>query len=107
MKKPVYSQQTLAILKLFGEMVRIGRLERKMPQADLALRINTSRQTVAAIEKGDPKVAIGTFFEAATIVGIPLFTENKYELQKLTTLVGSLAVLLPERIRKTELNDDF
>ncbi|UJS25019.1 MULTISPECIES: helix-turn-helix transcriptional regulator [Thiothrix] len=103
------SARTTITLEVFGHMIRAARLERKMPQAELAERLGVSRQTISAIEKGDAKVSIGAVFEAATIVGIPLLTDNARELQRLSTTVANLASLLPERARtiKVELDNDF
>ena len=101
--------RTKTILQVFGDMIRIARLERKQSQQALAQRLGVSRQTIAAIEKGDSRVAVGCVFEAATIVGIPLLADNPRELQQLSSTVSHLATLLPERSRTTvpELNDDF
>jgi len=105
---PNYSKTTQQILQTFGQMIRLARLERKMPQSELAERLGVSRQTVSAIEQGDPKVGVGVVFEAASIVGIPLLSNDKYELERLSTLVGGLASLLPSRTAGVkELSDDF
>ena len=108
-KQPSLSTRTQTTLHVFGSMIRAARLERKMPQQELAERMGVSRQTVSAIEKGDAKVAIGTAFEAAAIVGIPLLAESTRDLQRLSMTVASLASLLPERARapQVELDDDF
>ncbi|QTR45953.1 helix-turn-helix transcriptional regulator [Thiothrix litoralis] len=103
------STRTQTVLQVFAGMIRAARLERKMPQQDLAERLGVSRQTISAIEKGDAKVAIGTVFEAAAIVGIPLLAESSRDLQRLSTTVAGLTSLLPERARvpQVELDDDF
>lgn len=103
------SLQTEKILHILGEMILIARSERKMSQQSLAERVGVSRQTISAIEQGDSKVAIGTVFEAAQIVGIPLLANDKKDLQQLSTVVAGLSSLLPERTRtqKVELDDDF
>ncbi len=103
------SARTVITLEVFGHMIRAARLERKMPQAELAERLGVSRQTISALERGDAKVAVGAVFEAATIVGIPLLTDNARDLQRLSTTVAHLASLLPERARtaKVELDNDF
>ncbi len=41
-----------------------------MSQTELGERVGVSRYTISCLEKGKPNVAIGTVFEAATIVGI-------------------------------------
>jgi transcriptional regulator with XRE-family HTH domain len=105
----ILSSRTRTILNVFGSMIRAARLERKMPQAELAERLGVSRQTVSSIEKGDAKVAVGTVFEAAAVVGIPLLAESTRELQHLSGAVANLAQLLPERAHANtvELDNDF
>lgn len=80
-----------------------------MSQSALAKRLGVSRLTVRAIEQGSPTVAIGTVFEAAVIVGIPLLAENRRELERLATSVAALARILPQRGRGKNLvtDDDF
>ena len=103
-----YSRLSLQILQTFGQMIRLARLERKMPQTELAERLGVSRQTVSAVEQGEPKVGIGIVFEAAVIVGIPLLAPDRQTLDKLSTVVGGLATLLPSRTGAAkELSDDF
>jgi transcriptional regulator with XRE-family HTH domain len=103
------SSRTLSVLKTLGAMIRAARLERGMNQADLSRRLGVSRYTVIALEKGNPKVGVGTVFEAATIVGVPLLAEDQHAIDKLSTTVASLASVLPERGRrkKVALRDDF
>jgi len=109
-KKPLpLSSSTLSVLKTLGAMVKAARLERGMSQAELSERLGVSRYTVIALEKGEPKVGVGTMFEAATIVGIPLLASDQDELNKLATTVANLTSILPERGRrkKVTLDDDF
>lgn len=97
------------MLKTLSAMIKAARLERGMSQAELSERLGVSRYTVIALEKGEPKVGVGTVFEAATIVGIPLLANDQRELNKLATTVASLTSILPERGRrkKMTLDDDF
>ena len=109
-QKPLsLSSSTLSVLKTLGAMIKAARLERGMSQAELSQRLGMSRYTVIALEKGEPKVGVGTVFEAATIVGIPLLAGDQRELNKLATTVANLTSLLPERSRrkKVALDDDF
>ncbi|GMQ87469.1 MAG: hypothetical protein BMS9Abin08_0673 [Gammaproteobacteria bacterium] len=68
-----------------------------------------SRYTVIALEKGSPKVDVGTVFEAATIVGIPLLADDQRKFNKLATTVANFTSILPERCRrkKVALDDNF
>lgn len=90
-----------------GELIHVARTERGLSQNNLAQRLNVSRYSVMAIEKGDPKVAIGVVFEAAAIVGIPLLADNNQALQKLEGTLSSFTAVLPKRVRiKNEPTDD-
>ena len=109
-KEPLpLSSSTLSVLNTLGAMIKAARLERGMSQAELSRRLGVSRYTVIALEKGDPKVGVGTVFEAATIVGIPLLADDQHALNKLATTVANLTSILPERGRrkKVALQDDF
>ena len=109
-KEPLpLSSSTLSVLNTLGAMIKAARLERGMSQAELSRRLGVSRYTVIALEKGDPKVGVGTVFEAATIVGIPLLADDQRALNKLATTVANLTSILPERGRrkKVALQDDF
>ena len=94
-------------LKTLGELIRLARTERGFSQLNLAERLNVSRYSVMAIERGDPKVAIGVVFEAAVIVGVPLLAQDKQELQKLEHTLAGFNAVLPKRVHsKNEPIDD-
>ncbi len=103
------STHTQLVLKTLGAMVKAARLEQAYSQSDLANRLGVSRYTVIAIEKGDASVALGTMFEACTIIGIPLLAENTNSVLNLSNIVANFASILPERARTTitELDDNF
>ena len=103
------SNHTRRTLKVLADMIAAARKERKMSQSELAHRLGVSRQTVRAIEQGASTVAIGTVFEAAVIVGIPLLAEDKRELDQLATSIAALTRVLPKRGRSRSqvVDDDF
>jgi DNA-binding XRE family transcriptional regulator len=102
------SASAKSALDVLGQLIKAARLERGMSQVELAERVGVSRHTVMAIEKADPKVAIGVVLESATVLGLPLLAEDTQSLNKLAGTVAHLATLLPARsTRKHELNDDF
>ena len=103
------SKSTRQLLHLLGQLVHTTRQERAISQAELAVRLNVSRQTVIAIEKGSHKVAIGTVFEAAHLLGIPLFSEDNQKLSQWQTTLSEFSTLLPKRARqkKQRVSNDF
>ncbi len=90
-------------------MIVAARKERRMSQAELARRLGVSRPTVHAIEIGNPSVSIGSVFEAATIVGIPLLADDPRELDQVARSIAAINRVLPRRARRKqrEVNDDF
>ncbi|MCF6263710.1 MAG: helix-turn-helix transcriptional regulator [Xanthomonadales bacterium] len=103
----VCSNHTLRAVALLAAMIKAARKERNMSQAALAERLGVSLLTVRSIEKGNLKVAVGTVFEAAAIVGIPLLAKNQRELDQLTKSLAALTTILPQRSgRKTVIADD-
>ena len=103
------SSHTRRSLKTLAAMIAAARKERRMSQEELARRLGVSRMTVRAIEIGSPSVALGTVFEAAVIVGIPLLAEDKRELDQLATSVAAIAQVLPKvgRGKNRKVDDDF
>jgi transcriptional regulator with XRE-family HTH domain len=102
-----YSNHTIRAATLLAAMIKAARKERNMSQAALAERLGVSLLTVRSIEKGSLKVALGTVFEATTILGIPLLAENQRELDQLSKSLAALTTLLPQRSgRKTVIADD-
>jgi len=59
----------LVSLELLGENLRLGRLRRKESLRTWALRLNVSVPTLAAMEKGDPRVSMGVYATALWLMG--------------------------------------
>lgn len=57
-------------LRQLGADIRHARLRRRLPQEVVADRALTSRQTVARMEKGDWRVAIGTWASVLFALGL-------------------------------------
>lgn len=104
-----YSRTTREALTLMGGQIRLARKQRKMSEADLAARIGIARSTLQLIEKGHPKVEIGLVFEAAALVGVPLFLTEPSRLTSQIERVSDKLALLPQAIRRprSEVKDDF
>ena len=105
-----YSRQGREALTALGQLIRIHRIEKKMSVLDLAERLGVSRDMMQRIEKGDPRCGIGSVFEAAVIVGVPLFEEEPGRLSEMKARYVEKLSLLPKAIRKTSskvIKDDF
>lgn len=80
-----------------------------MSERDLSERIGIARSTLQKIEKGDPTVDIGVVFEAAVLVGQPLFEPETTSLAPQLDRIRDKLALMPAKIRKprAEVHDDF
>lgn len=86
-------------IAILGQQIKAARHARKWTAAELAARIGVDRRTVAAIEAGSPAVSIGNVFNAADILGVPLFgAESRLELGRLRREGRDRLALLPTRV---------
>ena len=111
MTKPLnraYSRYSLEAIALLGEMIRAGRIKRKITGGEMASRMGASRALIQRIEKGDPGCSIGAVFEAAAITGVILF-ETDVERLAHRAITGEMLSLLPKTARKSRraIKDDF
>lgn len=104
-----YSLQTLDALALLGARTAIARRERRWTHDALSERAGISRQTLHHIERGNPKVAIGTVFEVATLLGVPLFSADATSIGRLLANAEDRLALLPAHVYETspDVDDDF
>lgn len=109
-KLQTHSRQSLAALALLGRLIRLRRTEAKLTADQLAARVGISRALLYRIEKGDPSASVGAVFEAATVVGIPLFeAEHGPDTSALLRRTERELHLLPKAVRSPSrpVFDDF
>ncbi len=104
-----YSRYGREAVLVLGQLIRIHRIERKLSVLELAERAGISRDLMQRIEQGDMRCGIGLVFEAATIVGVPLFEEDRSRLATRISEHEEKLRLLPKSIHKTRtvVKDDF
>lgn len=66
--------------QLLGAQIRTGRQARGWTISGLAERAGVSEKTIRKVEAGDPRVSIGTVFDCARLVGVPLFYDDDLRL---------------------------
>lgn len=100
MKLPrTYSPYTVEAARLLGAQILQARRERRWSAQELAERIGVTRATLSKIEHGDPSVGLGVAFEAAALVGVPLFRDDRTQLSEDLDRSRDRLALLPQRIR--------
>ena len=105
----IYSRYSREAITVLGQLIRTHRIERKISVAQLADRAGISRDLMQRIEKGDPRCGIGIVFEAASIVGVPLFEADRGRLASRIAEQAEKLTLLPKYVRRTKVTvkDDF
>lgn len=98
-----------AALSHFAALLRVQRKEKNLTLDELANRLGISTPTVRKMLEGSPSAAIGTYFEAARILGVPLFDPNTDRFAVTASRTAEVDSLLPKRVRTRhqEINDDF
>lgn len=105
-----YSPYTVEAARLLGAHIRLARRQRRWSQDELASRIGITPRTVYKIEKGDPSVGLGAAFEAAALLGVPLFHADRSRLRADLDRVEARSALLsrPSALPSDEdVKDDF
>lgn len=106
-KSRTYSPLTLDAARVLGQQVRTERIRKRWTIEDLAERVGVSRGTISNLENGDLSVALGTAFEAAALVGVPIFAEDQEALSRIRNKTELGLAVLPARVRRRDVNDDF
>jgi transcriptional regulator with XRE-family HTH domain len=104
-----YSRQNHEALEVLAQMIRAGRMDRKMTAQEMANRAGISRPLLRRIESADPSCAIGSVFEVAVIAGVPLLGGEPDWLETQHSALREKLSLLPQRVRKPKrvIRDDF
>jgi len=101
---------TTDAVRILGQQIAAARRRQRRTADEVAERAGVTRVTLRKIERGDPTVAIGLYFEAATVLAIPLFGRDGRELAELAAQGQRDLALLPARVRSSraiETDDDF
>ena len=108
-RKATFLPATLDALTILGAQIAAGRRELGWTAAELAERVGVSAPLISRIENGHPSTQIGAVFEAAVLVGVPLFGEDRSRLSRTARAERDRLALLPARVRKrpVAIRDDF
>lgn len=104
-----YLSPTVDAARVLGQQLAAARRRQRRTAQDVADRVGTTRVTLRRIERGDPAVALGLYFEVATILSVPLFGAEGRALAELAARGERELALLPARIdvRPVDVDDDF
>ena len=69
-KKQIIFPKHLITLEQKGENIKLARKRRKLTAVQVAERADIARTTLYQIEKGNPSVAIGAYFNVLRVLGL-------------------------------------
>lgn len=69
-KKQVILPRHYALLEHMGENFKLARKRRRLTTVQVAERADIARSTLYLIEKGDPSVALGAYFNVLRVLGL-------------------------------------
>jgi len=70
MKKQIVLPRYKYALSQMGEQIKLARKRRKLTAIQVAERADISRSTLNLIEKGEPSVAMGAYFNVLRVLGL-------------------------------------
>ena len=108
-KNRTYSSRTSQALRLLASLIKAARKHKGWSESELAERCGTTRTTIRKIEQGYPGTEIGSYFEVANLLDIPLLAEDQDHLSEIQKRVDLELSVLPQRVRKgsQEIFDAF
>ncbi|MEM1135417.1 MAG: helix-turn-helix transcriptional regulator [Bacteroidota bacterium] len=69
-KQVVLLPKTQKILSELGQNIKLARLRRKLTTEQVAERANIARTTLWLVEKGNPRVSIGTYLQILLVLDL-------------------------------------
>lgn len=69
-RKSIILPQHEELLEQMGEQLKLARKRRKLTMNQVSERADISRTTLYAIERGDPSVAMGSYFNVLRTFGL-------------------------------------
>ncbi len=93
---------------MLGGQVAAARREHRWTLTELAERVGVTKTTMSKVERGDVTVGLGVAFEAAAILGVPLFSDDANRRRAEAARIDDHLTMLPTAVRKpTPVSDDF
>ena len=82
-RKQILFPKYLKILEEMGENIKLARKRRKLTTVQVAERADIDRSTLYEVEKGNPSVSMGAYFNTLRVLGLQddflkLAADDKY-----------------------------
>lgn len=94
------------VIKTLGKAIAIARHQKHWSQSELAERLDTTRQKVARLEKGDHRIDVGTLITASWLLNIPLINGIDFSATKTKDFLSLLISVLDEQLKKNDITKE-
>ncbi len=106
-KQRAYTKYAQEAVLLLGKQIKLCRKQKTWSEQNLADRMGISRTTLKKIERGEMGSSIGLVFEAAALVGVNLFEQDRVPMTISIDQTDNKIALLPKRVvSETKVVDD-
>ena len=92
----------LRLMSRLGENLKLARLRRRLSAEQVAQRAGISRPTLHKIEKGDPTVAMGSYFMVLNVLGLEQDIEHLANDDEFGRRLQDLGLMTPRRAPKRD-----
>ncbi len=92
----------LRLMSRLGENLKLARLRRRLSAEQVAQRAGISRPTLHKIEKGDPTVAMGSYFMVMNVLGLEQDIEHLAADDEFGRRLQDLGLTTPKRAPKRD-----
>ena len=69
-RKSIIFPKHISLLEQMGEQIKLARKRRKLTTVQVSERADVARTTLYQIEKGNPSVALGAYFNVLRVLGL-------------------------------------
>lgn len=94
------------VLKKLGHDLALARRRRHLTQESMAQRVQTSVSTLRRMEKGDPRIPIGTIAQAFFVLGELSKIDNLLDTASDEIGLSLMNQNLPQRVRTKRVKPD-
>ena len=104
------TKETQYTLRLMSALIFEARTLQGIRQSEMAERLGVSVKPYRKMEKYGMGIAVETYLEALSLLGIPLFQKTEQELRLTSENYDNRLALLPRQVRvkrKVEFDDNF
>lgn len=98
--RPLFPRSRARLAGL-GQRLRLARLRRRLPQAEMAARVGVSRETISRLEQGDPGASLAVLTRVLGVLGLEDDLDRVAQQDEIGLRLRDIALpVRPKRVRR-------